>query len=145
MRLFTELPESEIARLEKLDGAELNEAKKILANEATALCHGGDAALQAAETARRTFEEGALDSHLPTFEIERARLAACLPLATLAQLAGLTRSAGEARRLIQGGGLRVNDVPATDVKAMVGLSDLTPDGVLKLSLGKKQHILVKPA
>ena len=144
LRLFTELPESEIARLEKLEGAELNEAKKILATEATALCHGGDAAMQAAETARRTFEEGTLDAHLPTFEIERARLAAGLPLATLAQLAGLTRSTGEARRFIQGGGLRVNDVPATDVKATVGLSNVTPEGVLKLSLGKKQHILVKP-
>jgi len=145
LRLFTELPESEIARLEGLEGAERNDAKKILATEATALCHGRDAALDAAETARRTFEEGALDTGLPTFEIERARLAGGVPLATLAHLAGLTRSSGEARRLIQGGGLRVNDVAATDVKAMVGLSDVTADGVLKLSLGRKQHILVKPS
>jgi tyrosyl-tRNA synthetase len=145
LRLFTELPESEIARLEKLEGAELNDAKKVLATEATALCHGRDAALEAAETARRTFEEGALDRGLPTFEIERAKLAGGVPLATLAHLAGLTRSSGEARRLIQGGGLRVNDVAATDVKATVSLGDVTKEGVLKLSLGRKQHILVKPA
>jgi len=144
LRLFTELPEAEIASLEKLPGAELNDAKKLLATEATALCHGRDAALEAAETARRTFEEGALAAGLPTFEIERARLAAGLPLATLAHLAGLTRSSGEARRLIQGGGLRVNDVAATDVKATVDLQNVTAEGVLKLSLGRKQHILVKP-
>ncbi len=102
LRLFTELPESEIARLEKLEGAELNDAKKILATEATALCHGREAALAAEETSRKTFEEGALATDLPTFEIARSQLQDGIPVANLAQLAGLTRSTGEARRLIQG-------------------------------------------
>jgi tyrosyl-tRNA synthetase len=144
LRLFTELPEEEIARLENLEGAELNEAKKILATEATALCHGRDAALIAEETARKTFEEGALASDLPTFEIARGQLASGMPVANLAQLAGLTRSTGEARRLIQSGGLRVNDATVSDVRANVSLNDVSDAGVLKLSAGKKQHILVKP-
>ncbi len=144
LRLFTELPESEIARLEKLEGAELNDAKKILATEATALCHDREAAHAAEETARKTFEEGALATDLPTFEIARAQLADGIPVANLAQLAGLTRSTGEARRLIQGGGLRVNDTAVSDVKATVSMSDVSESGVLKLSLGRKQHMLVKP-
>jgi tyrosyl-tRNA synthetase len=144
LRLFTELPEQEIERLETLQGAERNEAKKILATEATALCHGREAAEQAAETARRTFEEGAAPAGLPSFGIERARLAAGVPVATLAHLAGLTSSASEARRFIQGGGLRLNDVPVGDVRATASLDDLNAEGVIKLSVGKKQHILVKP-
>jgi tyrosyl-tRNA synthetase len=144
LRLFTELSEADIAVLEKLQGAELNDAKKILATEATALCHGREAALAAGETARRTFEEGALAEGLPTFEIERTKLEAGIPVATLASLAKLTNSAGEARRFIQGGGLRVNDVPVSDVKATASMADLTALGVIKLSVGKKQHILVKP-
>jgi tyrosyl-tRNA synthetase len=144
LRLFTELQDDEIARLEKLEGAELNDAKKILATEATALCHGREAALAAEGTARKTFEEGALATDLPTFEIARAQLAQGVPVANLAQLAGLTRSTSEARRLIQSGGLRVNDAAVSDVKATVGLSDVSDAGVLKLSAGKKQHILVKP-
>jgi tyrosyl-tRNA synthetase len=144
LRLFTELPESEIERLEKLEGAELNEAKKILATEATALCHGREAARTAEETARKTFEEGALATDLPTFEITRAQLEGGIPVANLAQLAGLTRSTGEARRLIQGGGLRVNDTPVGDVRATVSLRDVSDAGVLKLSLGRKQHILIRP-
>jgi tyrosyl-tRNA synthetase len=144
LRLFTELAENEIGRLEQLEGAELNDAKKILATEATALLHGREAALAAEETARKTFEEGALATDLPTFEIARAQLADGLLVANLAQLAGLTRSTGEARRLIQGGGLRVNDAAVSDVKATVGLGDVSDAGVLKLSAGKKQHILVKP-
>jgi tyrosyl-tRNA synthetase len=144
LRLFTELPEQEIEPLESFQGAERNEAKKILATEATALCHGREAAEQAAETARRTFEEGAAPAGLPSFDIERARLAAGVPLATLAHLAGLTSSASEARRFIQGGGLRVNDVPVGDVRMTASLDDLNSDGVIKLSVGKKQHILVKP-
>jgi tyrosyl-tRNA synthetase len=144
LRLFTELPEQEIARLETLQGAERNEAKKILATEATTLCHGREAAEQAAETARRTFEEGAAPAGLPSFGIERARLAAGVPVATLAHLAGLTSSASEARRFIQGGGLRLNDVPVGDVRATASLEDLNSEGVIKLSVGKKQHILVKP-
>jgi tyrosyl-tRNA synthetase len=144
LRLFTELPEQEIARLEMLPGAERNEAKKILATDATALCHGREAANEAAETARRTFEEGAAPAGLPSFGIERARLAAGIPVTTLAHLAGLTSSASEARRFIQGGGLRVNDVPVGDVRATASLEDLTSEGVIKLSVGKKQHILIKP-
>jgi tyrosyl-tRNA synthetase len=144
LRLFTELADSEAERLERLQGAELNDAKKILATEATALCHGREAALEAGETARRTFEEGAADAGLPTFDIERARLEGGIPVATLANLAGLTSSSGEARRFIQGGGLRLNDVPVTEVKAMAGLGDLTGEGVIKLSVGKKNHMLIRP-
>jgi tyrosyl-tRNA synthetase len=144
LRLFTDLPESEIARLEALQGSELNDAKKVLATEATTLAHGRAAADDAAETARRTFEEGAIAEGLPTFEIARASLAEGVPIANLAQLSGLTSSSGEARRFIQGGGLRVNDAVVNDVKASVGLTDLTPEGVIKLSVGRKKHILVKP-
>ena len=144
LRLFTDMDEAEIARLEKLQGAELNDAKKILATEATALCHGLETALEAAETARRTFEEGATDAGLPTFEIQLSKLAARIPVATLANLAGLTSSSGEARRFIQGGGLRLNDVPVTDVKALAGLDNLNKEGVIKLSVGKKNHMLIKP-
>jgi tyrosyl-tRNA synthetase len=144
LRLFTDLPESEIARLEALQGSELNDAKKVLATEATTLAHGRAAADDAAETARRTFEEGAFAEGLPTFEIARANLAEGVPIANLAQLSGLTSSSGEARRFIQGGGLRVNDAVVNDVKASVGLTDLTPEGVIKLSVGRKKHILIKP-
>jgi tyrosyl-tRNA synthetase len=144
LRFFTDMPIAEIARLEALEGAELNEAKKILATEATAIVHGRAAADEAAETARRTFEEGALAAGLPTFEIERARLAAGIPVATLAHLAGLTSSASEARRFIQGGGLRVNDVQVADVRAIADLDDLTREGVIKLSVGRKSHLLIKP-
>jgi tyrosyl-tRNA synthetase len=144
LRLFTDMPLDEIARLEKLEGNERNEAKKILATEATAIVHGRDAANEAAETARRTFEEGAFAEGLPTFEIPRDKLAEGMLVANLAHMAGLSSSSGEARRLIQGGGLRVNDVAVTDVKASVSLSDLTDDRAIKLSVGKKKHALVKP-
>src|SRR6185437_2762377 len=116
LRLFTDLPEPEIVRLETLEGSELNEAKKILATEATALCHGRAAAEEAFETARRTFEEGTLAEGLPTFEIENSRLAAGIPVATLAHLAGLVRSSSDARRSIQNGGIRLNDIPVTDIR-----------------------------
>jgi tyrosyl-tRNA synthetase len=144
LRLFTDLQESEIARLESLHGAELNDAKKVLATEATALCHGHAAAQDAAETARQTFEEGAIAEGLPTFEIARALLAEGIAVANLAHTSGLTSSSGEARRFIQGGGLRVNDQPVGDVKASASLADLTPEGVIKLSVGRKKHILIKP-
>jgi tyrosyl-tRNA synthetase len=142
LRLFTDIPEPEIARLESMQGSELNEAKKILATEATALCHGRAAAEEAFETARRTFEEGIAASGLPTYEVESSRLAAGIPVASLAHLAGLVRSSSDARRSIQGGGLRINDIPVSDVRAMATLHDLR-DGVMKLSLGKKHHVLVK--
>jgi tyrosyl-tRNA synthetase len=144
LRLFTDMPLDEIARLEKLEGNERNEAKKILATEATAIVHGRAAANEAAETARRTFEEGAFAEGLPTFEIPRDKLAEGMLVANLAQMAGLSSSSGEARRLIQGGGLRVNDTTVSDVKASVSLFDLTGEGVIKLSVGRKKHILVKP-
>jgi tyrosyl-tRNA synthetase len=142
LRLFTDLPDQEIARLESLGGSEINEAKKILATEATAMLHGRDAAAEAAETARRTFEEGATAEGLPTMEIARAKLAEGIPVANLAQMAGLTSSTSEARRFIQGRGLSVNNSVVADVKATVGLDDLR-DGVIKLSVGKKKHALVK--
>jgi tyrosyl-tRNA synthetase len=144
LRLFTDMPLDEIARLEKLEGGELNEAKKILATEATTIVHGRAAADEAAETARRTFEEGAFAEGLPTFEIPRDKLAEGMLVTNLTHMAGLSSSSGEARRLIQGGGLRVNDVAVTDVKASVSLSDLTDERVIKLSVGRKKHALVKP-
>jgi len=144
LRMFTDLAEPEIARLETLQGAELNDAKKILATLATTLCHGREAAEQAAETARRTFEEGASAEGLPTFEIARDRLEQGIPVANLAQVVGLTSSTGEARRHIDGGGLRVNDKPVTDAKATASIADVSDAGVIKLSLGRKKHVLVKP-
>ena len=144
LRLFTELPLDEIARLTALKGHELNEAKKVLATEATRLLHGAEAAELAAETARRTFEEGALAETLPTVEISRARLEAGLGVLTANVEAGLVSSNGEARRQIKGGGLKVNDVTVADEKMVLTHRDLTPQGVIKLSLGKKRHVLLKP-
>ena len=149
VRLFTELPLDEIARLEALEGAEINEAKKILATEATALCHGREAALEAAETARRTFGSeagaGGLAGGLPTIEIPRARLDEGVAVYDLMREAGLVRSNSEARRLIRGGGARVNDEPVRDETATVGPDDLTAEGAIKLSAGRKRHALVRPA
>ncbi len=144
LRLFTELSEDEITRLESLAGAELNDAKKILASETTRILHGETATKEAAETARRTFEEGSLAVGLPTFEVDGTRIAESIPVATLANLAGLTSSASEARRFIQGGGLRLNDQVVSDTKAVIGPTDVTEAGVIKLSVGRKKHILVKP-
>ena len=144
LKLFTTLPMSEIARLEKLGGAEINEAKKVLATEATALLHGREAAEAAAETARRTFEEGALAESLPTVAIAAGELDAGIGVLSLFVTAGLVASNGEARRQVKGGGLKVNDVTVTDEKALVGPADLTPEGVVKLSLGRKRHVLVRP-
>ncbi|MDE1985794.1 MAG: tyrosine--tRNA ligase [Alphaproteobacteria bacterium] len=143
LRIFTDLPLDEIARLTALQGAELNDAKKVLATEATTLAHGRAAAEQAAETARRTFEEGAIDEGLPTFELARGKLEG-LAVTALTHLAGLTSSASEARRFIEGGGLRVNDEVVKDVKATVSAADVTGKGFIKLSVGKKKHILIKP-
>ncbi len=145
LKLFTTLPLGEIDRLAALQGAEINEAKKALADAATALLHGADAARVAAETARQTFEEGAIDENLPTIEISRAELEAGAGVLALFVKAGLVASNGEARRQIKGGGLRVNDTAITDEKLMLKLADLTPEGVVKLSLGKKRHVLLKPA
>jgi tyrosyl-tRNA synthetase len=145
LKLFTVLPLDEIARLAALGGSEINEAKKILATEATALVHGREAAEQAAETARKTFEEGALAATLPTVTVPRAELEAGLGVLTaFAEKTGLVASNGEARRQVKAGGLKVNDATVTDEKATLGLNDLTAEGVIKLSLGKKKHVLVKP-
>lgn len=144
LRLFTELPLEEIERLEKLQGAEINEAKKILADEATALCRGEEGARRAAETARRTFEEGALGEDLPTVEIEHDRLEAGVPAYELFREAGLSSSNSEARRLIKGGGARVNDEKLDDETATITLAQLSAEGVIKLSAGRKRHALVRP-
>jgi tyrosyl-tRNA synthetase len=145
LKLFTILPLGEIARLAALQGAEINEAKKALADAATALLHGPEAAAVAAETARQTFEEGAIAENLPTVEISGTELEAGAGVLALFVKAGLVASNGEARRQIKGGGLRVNDAAVTDEKMMLRLADLTPEGVIKLSLGKKRHVLLKPA
>src|SRR3954470_21547729 len=144
LKLFTELPLDEIARLAALKGQERNEAKKVLATEATAILHGREAADQAAETARQTFEEGALAETLPSVEIARARLEAGLGVLAAFVEAGLVSSNGEARRHIKGGGLRVNDVTVADEKMMLTPDHLTSEGVIKLSLGRKRHVLLKP-
>ena len=141
LRLFTELPLDEIARLEALPGAGINDAKKVLATEATTLLHGRAAATAAAETARQAFEEGLAADSLPT---HTADLGDGLPVIRLLVDSGLVVSNGEARRLIRGGGARLNDVPVTDEAAVVTVADLR-DGAAKLSAGKKQHRLIKPA
>lgn len=143
LRLFTELPMDEIARLEKLQGSEINEAKKILANEATLLCRGADAASHAAETARLTFEEGMSGDDLPTINIPTAELSSGLAAYTLFVRANLTTSNGEARRLIKGGGARINDQVITDEARLVSANDIK-DGIVKLSAGKKRHALIRP-
>jgi tyrosyl-tRNA synthetase len=142
LRLFTELPIAEIARLEQLAGSEINEAKKVLATEATALAHGRAAAEQAADTARRAFEQGEAAETLPTIVIARAELEAGVPVFRLLVEAGLAASNGEARRLIRGGGARLNDVPVADESQPVSLADLQA-GAIKLSAGRKQHRLIR--
>jgi len=144
LKLFTVLPLDEIGRLAALRDQDINEAKKVLATEATALVHGRAAALQAAETARRTFEEGALAETLPTIDIPRAELEAGLSVPAAFVKAGLVSSNGEARRQIKGGGIKVNDVAVDDERMSITLSLLTPEGIIKLSLGKKRHVLLKP-
>jgi tyrosyl-tRNA synthetase len=144
LKLFTVLPLEEIGRLAALKGQEINEAKKVLATEATALVHGRTAADNAAETARRTFEEGALAENLPTVEIARAELEAGVGVLASFVKAGLVASNGEARRQIKNGGLRVNDAVVTDEKMMLTAAHLTPQRVIKLSLGRKRHVLLKP-
>jgi tyrosyl-tRNA synthetase len=143
LRLFTELPLDEIRRLEALGGAEINEAKKTLADQATRLCHGEAAAREAAETARRTFEEGALAEGLPTLELARAELEAGVAVVDLLVRAGLAASKGEARRLIRGGGARLDDTPVADEALVLRAGDLAAGGTAKLSAGRKRHVLVK--
>jgi tyrosyl-tRNA synthetase len=150
LKLFTVLPLPEIERLGALKDAEINEAKKVLATVATGLVHGREAAKQAAETARKTFEEGALAETLPTVTMREHDIQKMffepdgLPVLIAAQFVGFARSSGEARRLIEGGGLKVNDVTVSRILAKLKPSDLTPEGVVKLSLGRKRHVLLKP-
>ena len=144
LKLFTILPLDEIGRLAALEGQELNDAKKVLATEATALVHGRAAAEQAAETARRTFEEGAVAETLPSVEIPRAELEQGLGVLTAFVRAGLVTSTSEARRQIQAGGLRVNDETVSDERMVLTPRHLTPEGVIKLSRGRKRHVLLKP-
>jgi len=144
LKLFTTLPLEEIERLEALKGQEINEAKKMLATEATALVHGRTAAEAAAKTAHTTFEEGGLATNLPSVEIPAAELAAGIPVPAAFVKAGLVPSTSEARRQIKGGGLRINDVAITDERAMLTSRELTAEGVIKLSLGRKRHVLLKP-
>jgi tyrosyl-tRNA synthetase len=145
LRLFTTLSLDEVARLAALEGAEINEAKKVLATEATALVHGRAKAEAAAETAKKTFEQGAHAAGLPTVEVASAELHKGLGVLVAFVRAGLVQSNGEARRQIQGGAIRINDAPVSDEKAMIGAGDVGADGVIKLSLGKKRHVLLKPA
>ncbi|TIP23751.1 MAG: tyrosine--tRNA ligase [Mesorhizobium sp.] len=144
LKIFTRLPLSEIARLAALGGSEINEAKKVLATETTAIVHGRAAAEQAEETARKTFEEGALAETLPTVEVGKADLESGVGILSLFVTAGLAASNGEARRHIQGGAVRLNDQSVSDDRRLVTLEDLGPEQVVKLSLGKKKHVLVRP-
>ncbi|CAN7325394.1 tyrosine--tRNA ligase [Neorhizobium tomejilense] len=145
LKLYTTLPMDEIARLSALGGSEINEVKKILATEITAILHGRTAAEEAAETARKTFEEGGLSENLPSVEVPTADLEAGIGLLSLIVRAGLAGSNGEARRHVQGGAVRINDQAVSDERMTIGTGEITGDGVIKLSLGKKKHILVRPA
>ena len=144
LKLFTVLPMTEIRRLEALQGSEINEAKKALANAATELLHGKAAAEAAAETARTTFEEGGAAAGLPTVEIDGAELARGLGVLAVFVKAGLVPSNGEARRQIQAGGLRVNDAVVGDPTAVLKPADAINSGAIKLSFGKKKHVLLRP-
>jgi tyrosyl-tRNA synthetase len=143
LKLFTVLPLTEIARLSALRGQDINEAKKVLATEATALVHGRPAAEQAAETARKTFEEGEIAETLPSTDIARSELEQGIGVLAAFAKAALVSSNSEARRQIKAGGLRVNDAVATDEKMILTTRDLTPEGVIKLSLGRKRHVLLR--
>jgi tyrosyl-tRNA synthetase len=145
LKLFTILPMAEINRLAALGGSEINEAKKMLATEATALLHGRASADQSAETARQTFEQGQTSVDLPTVSVDAAELAAGLGVLSAFVKAGLVSSTGEARRQIQGGGLRVNDVVVNDARAILSSADCINDGAIKLSMGKKKHVLIRVA
>ncbi len=144
LRLFTTLPLDEIAKLETLQGAELNDAKKILAVEATAMVHGRDAALEAAETARKTFEQGAVAENLPTIELDGAQYPDGIGMLSLIVAAGFAKSNGEARRHMKGGAVRLNDMQMQDEQHIVPSEEFAGSGA-KLSFGKKRHVLVRMA
>jgi tyrosyl-tRNA synthetase len=142
LRLLTVLPMDEVKKLESMKGSEINEAKKVLAFEVTKLCHGQAAAAEASETARKTFEEGEAAEGLPTITLPRQKLAAGIPAFMLFKDAGLATSGGEARRLIAGGGARINDEKVSDEQQPITLSHLSAEKTIKLSAGKKKHVLV---
>ncbi|WP_422038426.1 tyrosine--tRNA ligase [Roseibium sp.] len=144
LKLFTVLPMDEIARLSALEGSEINDAKKILATEATALIHGRDKADEAAETARKAFEEGQSAEGLPTVEISRSDLEAGIGVLSAFVTAGLCSSNGEVRRNIKGGAVKINDKGEQNDKRMLDMADVSEGGIVKLSLGKKKHVLLKP-
>jgi tyrosyl-tRNA synthetase len=144
LKLFTVLPLEEIARLAALRGQDINEAKKVLATEATALVHGRAAAEEAAATARTTFEEGGLGANLPTVEVPRGEVSSGLGVLAAFVKAGLAASKGEVRRAIANNAILINDVRVTSDKVVIGEADVTPEGVIKLSLGRKRHVLLKP-
>ncbi len=144
LKLFTTLPLDEIERLAALKGAEINEAKKVLATEATALVHGKAAAEEAAGTARTTFEEGGLGASLPSIDVSRDEIKAGLGVLSAFVKAGLAASNGEVRRAIANNAIMVNDVRVTSDKAAIGEADVTAEGVVKLSLGRKRHVLLRP-
>ncbi len=142
LKIFTELPASEIARLEQLQGSELNDAKKILATEATAMCHGRAAAQEAETAAHKLFEQGQKDTNMPSVSISKTTfMADGLGLLDAVRMAGLVASNGEARRHIQGGALKVNDITQQDMKKRLSMDDVN-DEAIKISLGKKKHILL---
>jgi tyrosyl-tRNA synthetase len=144
LKLFTKLPLGEIARLAALQGAEINEAKKVLATEATALVHGQEAAEASRETAEQAFEQGQTAEGLPTVEVKRADLEAGLGVLAAFVAGGLAASNGEARRHVKGGAVRVNDKVVNDERAVLSMDQVTEDGVIKLSMGKKRHVLLRP-
>jgi tyrosyl-tRNA synthetase len=144
LRLFTDIPMDEIRRLESLEGAEINEAKKTLANAATTMCHSAEDAAAAEETARKAFEENSLAADLPTIEVPKSDLEAGITVNDLFVLAGLSKSKGECRRLIKGGGAKLNDQKIEDGESVINLDNLNEEGTVKLSSGKKRHILIKP-
>ena len=145
LKLYTTLPLDEIAKLAALEGSEINEAKKILATEVTAMLHGRDAAEESAETARKTFEDGELSENLPTIGVHKATLNSGIGILALMVLAELCTTNGEARRHVEGGAVRINDEPVSDPRMMIDASALNDQGVIKLSLGKKRHVLIRPA
>lgn len=142
LKLFTTLPMTEIVRLEALSGSEINEAKKVLASEATALLHGRDVAEAAADTSRRTFEAGEIADGLPTIIVDLENGAGLLAAIVLG---GFASSNGEARRHVQGGAIRINDAPVSNDRLILTRQSLNADGVIKLSMGKKKHVLLKPS
>ena len=144
LRLFTELPLEEVVKLETLAGAELNEAKKVLATNVTAMCHGQKAADSAASTAQETFESGGASPNLNTYQLPFSELKTGIKAIEILYLTGMAKSKGEARKLIKGGGCRLNDEVVENEVQIVKSEDINNDGVIKLSAGKKRHMLIRP-